>query len=123
MKLSEQVKERLRSLTVEALMDIRSAHLANGANPLSHWDQLQSRMRSAARTTANPEEWLTSIRKHLAIQACPNPDSSRSSRDLADYVREQSCAREWLDLIEAEHGYLMAVCRGTAEQRKEQRNG
>jgi hypothetical protein len=46
-------------------------------------------------------------------------DSSRSSRDLADFVRENNCSRAWLDLIEREFGYLIAMARGIAEQRKE----
>jgi hypothetical protein len=29
-------------------------------------------------------------------------------------------AREWLELIDAEYGYLMAVTRGAAEKRKEE---
>lgn len=118
MKLDETVKEKLRTLTVEVLLDIRAAHLASGASPLTHWTQLQTRMRSAARTTANPEEWITSVRRHLAIQDAPNLSSSRSFRGLADCVREKSCAREWLDLVEAEHGYLIAVAQGIAEERR-----
>lgn len=51
----------------------------------------------------------------------PRVSSSKCFRDLADYVREQSCAREWLDLIEREFGYLIAVARGVSEQRKEKK--
>lgn len=49
----------------------------------------------------------------------PQKDSSRCFRDLADYVREQCAARDWLDIMEREYGYIMAVARGVAEQRKE----
>ena len=37
-----------------------------------------------------------------------------------DEVRERGASREWLDLVEAEYGYLMAMARSIAEQRKEQ---
>lgn len=44
--------------------------------------------------------------------------SSRCLTDLADFVREHNCAAAWLDLTERETGYLMALCRLAAEQRK-----
>ena len=47
------------------------------------------------------------------------PDSSRCFRDLADFVRERSAATAFLDLIEREFGYIIAVARGVAEQRKD----
>lgn len=47
-------------------------------------------------------------------------DASRVLSDLADYVRERDATREWLDMLEREHGYLMALARLAAEQRKEQ---
>ena len=47
-KLGEDVKERLRTATVEVLLDVRAACLAAGANPLEHWNQLQNRMLAAA---------------------------------------------------------------------------
>jgi len=36
-------------------------------------------------------------------------------------VREQRVAREWLQLVEDEYGYVMALARSIAEQRKEAR--
>lgn len=49
----------------------------------------------------------------------PQSSSSRSFRDLADFVRERHAASEFLDLIDREFGYVIAVARGVAEQRKE----
>jgi len=118
MRLDEDMKERLRTLTVEVLLDARAAYLAGGANPLSHWDQLQARARSAARTSTCPEEWITGIRRRLALKEAPTLAGSRSARELADRVRDGRCAREWLDLVEAEHGYLIAVAQGIAEERR-----
>lgn len=118
MKLDEQAKERLRTQTVEVLLDLRAAYLATaGANPLKHWDQLQDRMRAAARTCASPEEWATKMARDLQL-AAPNLSSSRSLLALVHEVTERRCARPWLDLIEREHGYLLAMARLSAEQRK-----
>lgn len=117
--MDEHQKEKARTLTVEALLELRSAYLRTpGCNVLKHWDQLQDRMRASARSTATPEEWLTTMTRTLSLGA-PQVDSSRSFRDLADFVREHGAAREWLDIIEREYGYIIAVARGVAEQRRD----
>lgn len=118
MKLDEQAKEKLRTQTVEVLLDLRAAYLATpGCSPLKHWDQLQDRMRAAARTCASPEEWTTKMARDLQL-ASPSLGSSRSLLALVHEVTERGCRREWLDLIEREHGYLMALARLSAEQRR-----
>jgi hypothetical protein len=117
--VNEEKKERLRTLTVELLLELRSAYLGTpGCNVLKHWDQLQSRMLAASRQSESVEEWTTKMVRTLQLGAL-RVDSSRSSRDLADFVRENNCSRAWLDLIEREFGYLIAMARGIAEQRKE----
>lgn len=122
MKLDEQAKEKLRTETVEVLLDLRAAYLATaGANPLKHWDQLQDRMRAAARTCASPEEWVTKMARDLQLSA-PSLTSSRSLLALVGEVSERHCRREWLDLVEREHGYLLALARLAAEQRRAARD-
>ena len=117
--MNEDDKERLRTLTVEAILELRSAYLGTpGCNVLKHWDQIQDRMRAAARSSETPEEWLTTMTRTLQLGAA-KPVSSRWFRDLTDFVRERKAAREWLDLLEREFGYLIAVARGVAEQRRE----
>jgi len=119
--LSENEREKLRTLTVEVVLELRSAYLGTpGCNVLKHWDQLQDRMRIAARTTAAPEEWATSIQRALRLGS-PSPRLSDSIVTLASVVREQRVAREWLQLVEDEYGYVMALARSIAEQRKEAR--
>jgi hypothetical protein len=115
-------KERLVTLTVESLLTLRSAYLRTGqANALKHWDILQSRARAAARTTASPEEWATKLQRDLQI---PSLSSLASSVlvELVHVVTELGARSEWLDLIEREHGYLIALARLTAEKRKEERD-
>lgn len=119
MNLNDEQKETLRNLTVELLLDLRAAYLQTpGCNVLKHWTTLQDRMRSAARTCESPEEWVTTMIRTLQLHAATE-SSSRSSRDLADAVRELGAAHAWLDLVEREFGYLIASARGLADQRKE----
>lgn len=47
--------------------------------------------------------------------------ASQVLSELADYVREHGCAIDWLQLIESESAYLMALARLQSEARKEQR--
>ncbi len=76
MAIDEQAKERLRTLTVEVLLCYRAAYLKAGASPLKHWDQLQDRMRSAARRSQTPEEWATALSRGLQLPSL-NVDGKR----------------------------------------------
>lgn len=122
MKLGEQEKERLRTLTVEVLLTVRAAYLAEGNNALKHWTRITDRMRGACRTSENPEEWYSTILRTLQIQSAPSLASSRCLLELADYVRERGCAEDWLDLIEREWGLVIAIMRDAAEKKAEARN-
>lgn len=116
-------KERLRTLTVEALLVLRAAYLASpGGNALKHWDILLTRMIAAAKTSTTPEEWMTSMFRRLQL-AAPSSSTCSALAELADFVRERGLAREWLSLIEREHGYLIALTRLTADKRREAREG
>ena len=42
---------------------------------------------------------------------------------LANSVHERKCASDWLQLVEDEWGYLMAMSRAISEQRKAKREG
>ena len=117
--LNEEQRESLRNKTVDVLLAMRAAYLRTSRpNVLRHWDMLQDRMRAAARTTSSPEEWVTETSRRWQLGS-PNSDCSAALRSLADEVRERGASREWLDLVEAEYGYLMAMARSIAEQRKE----
>lgn len=117
-RIDETTKESLRTLTVAVLLDLRAAYLAAGASPLKHWDQLLDRMRAATRTTSSVEEWHTAVSRSLQLAA---PVSSAcSTLDLL--VRGVGDRRsDWLDLVEREHGYLLAAARLEAERRRDAR--
>lgn len=122
MHLDETLRERLRNLTAELLLEIRAAHLRTGsANVLRHWDQLQDRLRAAARTSTSAEGFATELARSMRVGS-PSVPHATAVRVLADEVRERGCAREWLDLVEEEWGYLISLTRLLSEQRKEARN-
>lgn len=115
-RLEPEERERLVELTVAVVLDLRAQYLRSGvANPLRHWDQIQSRMRAAARQSASPSEWATALLRRLQVGA-PSSRLSASLRRLCDGVSD---SRSWLDLIEREHGYILARARLGAEQRAE----
>lgn len=117
MKLKDDQAERLRTLTVEFLLDLYRQALQNGWNPLDLWDQISNRMRATARTSASPDEWTSAMLRSLKISA-PSKDSSRSLIDLSSVVREWGCAGAWLDLVDREFGLLVALSRKLNEDRK-----
>lgn len=119
-RISDDEMERWREATTGVMLDLRSAYLRAGASPLKHWDQLLDRMRAAARTAASVEEWHTSMSRSLQLGA---PSNSASSA-LADLRALVGAARtEWLDMIDREHGLLIAMARLEAERRKGDRGG
>lgn len=121
-RLSEQQREKLRTLTVEFLLATRAAYLATPqANTMKHWDMIQNRMLSAARRSATADEWTTLVLRGLQIGALNNSASS-SLHDLCAAVREADATSEWLDLIQRETGLLFAMARLAAEARKAARN-
>jgi len=120
--LNESEKEKVRTFAVELLLEMRVAYLRTpGANALKNWDFLTSRMRSAARTSSSVEEWATDMARGLKTEA-PSVNYSQALIALADRVREKGAANDFLSLIESEWGYLIALARSIAEQRKEAKN-
>lgn len=115
--LTQERRETLRHLTVDVILEARRDYLRSGASALRHWDQLQDRMRAAARTCRDPREWVTRLRRDLQLGP-PDPASSRSCELLVQAVGGPRETREWLDLVEREHGYLMALARLRAEEMK-----
>lgn len=118
-KLTDEARARLENLTVTLLLELRREYLGTpGCSVLKHWDQLQSRLVAAARTTENVPEWLSAMCRSLQLGA---PRSSTCSAAAA----VQRAAAEvgpaaWLDLLEREHAYLLAQARLQAEKRKAQ---
>lgn len=87
-------QKALRALMVDLIVAIRRQYLMNGGKPLSHWDDIDARLRLALRTTgtmeALVERWLRDLR-------IPTPDNSVSLVlvRLRDELADQR-AQGWL---------------------------
>lgn len=119
MRIDDSKADAIRSATVAVILELRAAYLANGANALKHWQQLQDRVRMAARTSASVPDWITTMVRSLQL---PGPTSSLSSAILA-LSEEVACIPdpEFLDLVESEYAYLFALARAEADDRRELR--
>jgi hypothetical protein len=60
------------------------------------------------------------MRRDLNLSA-PGKESCRVLVDLVHAVTEKIARNEWLRMLDAEHGYLIALTRLSAEKRKEAR--
>ena len=119
MAISKDEKEKLRTATVEVILDLRSEYLrTSGCNVMKHWDQIADRLRAAARTSATAEQWCTAMRRGLQLSG-PSKGSSASFFELVSTVVEGGYEGVWLKMLDEEWGYLMAKARLISEQRKE----
>jgi gamma-glutamyl:cysteine ligase YbdK (ATP-grasp superfamily) len=107
-------------MTVEFLLCVRAAYLANGGSPLKHWDQIQNRMLSASRRAVTADEWTSLVCRGLQLPAL-QLHGAVALHDLCFAVRESAAASRWLDMIQREYGLLMAMARLCAEQRAAER--
>lgn len=118
MPKSKLDEELTRRAAVQVLLALRALHLANGANPMTHWTQLQDRMRAAARTQDTAARWATKIQSDLRIQETDN-SLSLAICELAAVVGSDDVG--FLTLVEAEHAYLIALARQESEHRQQRR--
>ena len=118
--LNEEKKEALRTKTVQVLLELRAAYLLlPSCQPLKHWQQIHDRMRMSARTCCSVAEWITRMHRSLGIGTL-NKSLSLAIVELSDEV-ECIPDPEWLDLLDQEHAYIMALARLEAEDRKEKK--
>lgn len=115
--------ESVRNALVNLVMELRREYLASpGCSVLRHWDQIQERLRAAARVSAGPEDLVTRLRSGLSLPA-PSSRFSRSFRQLVEIVgpgkRERSAL---LAMIDREHSYILALARAEAERRRADRD-
>ncbi len=119
MKPSPEYERKLLGLLTEFLLALRREYLATGANAITHWEQLQNRMTTAARTSVNVADWITRTRTTLRLPA-PSRDSSHCSVALEREIAEESLRdADVLRLIERRAPLLVARARVLAEERKE----
>lgn len=113
--MDESRREAMRDATTAWMLAARWEYLGTtGCNVLRHWDQLQDRMRAASRMADDVPSWTTNIARALSLGA-PSPQRASATAALAEAVGKDALA--WLDLVEEEHGYIMACARLAAEAR------
>jgi len=113
--MNDEKRRELRKLTVSLLVDLRAEYLAAGASPLKHWDQLQDRLRVAARTSETFAQWATMLDRLLGLGA-PSKARSSATVTLADAIGVEHTA--FLVMVEEDTGLIMALARQEAERRK-----
>lgn len=122
-KLDEASADKLRTLTVEVLLEIRRAYLMTpGANQLKNWDLLSSRLKISARTATNAGHWVTLMLDRMAVTSAPGMLASHAYLDLVSEIGERDVFRQWRQMTRDEWGLLIAKARLCAEQRKEERD-
>lgn len=118
--LTTNQRKQLETAIVEMLLEIRSDYLheVGGRPAMDYWEQLQNRMRSAARTTQTASEWVTLVARRMRIPSL----GKRACQALVELVRlcdESDAHIDALDMVERDSGLLVALARLTVEQRKE----
>ena len=118
-RLTDSQKEALRGKTCAVLLEIRSAYLRGGGNPLKHWDQMRDRLRVAVRQSSTVEQLITSYSRNLHL-AAPSSSLSSATLSLVAEVEAMNCDAQFLQLIEDEEVFLFATIRADADDRRAQ---
>lgn len=115
--------DNVRGALVDLIMELRREYLASpGCSVLKHWDQIQERLRAAARVSAGPEDLVTRLRSGLNL-AAPSSRFSKAFRLLVAAVGPERRDRgAMLALIDREHSYILALARAEAERRRADRD-
>lgn len=115
--MDPEKRKNLKLLTVELLLAIRADLLAAGANPMSHWEQLQTRLERACKTADTLDAWFSVLCRSLSI-----PTASRNSVSafslLTTQVEAWACEGEWIAEMQRTIPALVAQTRLRAEDRK-----
>lgn len=110
-------KEQVEEALVRLILAARAEYLAAGANALKHWDQIQDRLRAAARTSSAVGQFVTAFSRGLQLSA-PGGARAAATERLAEAVEEYP---RWLELVEEEHAFLLAAARLRSDQRREEK--
>ena len=117
-KPDEVLIETWRESTIAVILDLRAQYLANGASPLSHWDQLKTRVHACAKQSSGVREWCSLMLRKLQLEA-PSVSLAYGIDALAALTDANEPA--WLALVEKEVGFMIAMARVKADQRQQAR--
>lgn len=120
--MSDERRSGQRQHTVALLVALRAEYLAAGASPLKHWDQLQDRVRIAARTSESAGQWVSALARSLGLGA-PTKARSSATTTLCELVGDNKRDNAaFLDQVEEECGLLMALAVQEATRRRAARD-
>lgn len=117
--LEEKQKKALETITVEFVLSLRSEYLReqDGRPPMNYYEQLQNRMRGAARQTSSASEWASLMQRRLQIGSL-SKDASRALIDLVRFCDEHQAHGDFLTAIDRDHALLIALVQLIVEERK-----
>jgi len=120
---AKKQRAQLRARLVDLVVAVRRQYLSSGGKPLSHWDDIDARLRLALKTTgtleALVERWFRDLRM-------PTPDNSTSLalcrlRDEIEAQREAGWVasdRALFHLFDQQRALAMAEARELVEAAK-----
>lgn len=111
--------EIVRGHLVEYVLEVRRDYLASGASALTHWTQIEQRLRASARTTATAAEWASDVARRLRLPAASRDRSSVMTEIVASTGDRH---RAFLDLVQRETPYVIALARVEADRIRQDRD-
>jgi hypothetical protein len=118
----EDPKRQLENLLVEFVVMTRDAFVRSvkGKVPMSYWDQIQNRIRSAARTNATASEFVTSVSRKMKLGAPSSSDCLVVTR-FVQFCDENGFNLTAMEFIDREIGFIIAMARQIIDARKKER--
>lgn len=121
----ETETETLRRLIVALMLAWRREFLASGGSALKQWEQIETRMVSAAKRTGSMLEWPTLVARGLRLGS-PSRETSSAMLALARHADDMQRAgmlsgSQAMALVERERGLLVALAREQVDRRRAER--
>lgn len=112
-------RDEILAALVDLVLAARAEYLAGGGKPLKHWDQLQSRLLVAARSSRDLRDFATRFGSGLRLGA-PSTKRARATETLHGLVGD---SQAWLREVPREIAFILAAARLRAEAQRERGDG
>lgn len=100
-----QLEKNLEAAVVKVILAARAIYLANGANALKHWEQLGTRLKRAALTTAEPADFVSKFCAGLGIDTSGSP---RLGAAVVNFTNRAAEFVRWRQIVEQRIPFLIA---------------
>lgn len=114
--MDKETKEETRERTAEIVRLARDQYIQNGANPKKAWEQISTRMASAARRSDSVQSWVSRFLRDLQISD-PGDEISEYSVWISGNVEYQEFSR----FIDDEYQYIIALARLSHQNKKKEK--